>query len=118
MSDATYLVIHLLPDHSEKLIGEVLIDSNGQLELVSARAEHQDFLVGWVDGLNARKDFVIKEPPPADAPMFTTYGRIFTREQPGFIRDLKAYVKQLYGIKLLTEAERAQELDELGADGL
>lgn len=46
--------------------------------------------------------------------MLSVYGRKFSRTKPGLVQGLKAYVKQLYGIKLLTQAELTLELESLG----
>lgn len=120
MATTDLLVIHVTPDHAETPIGEVRLDDAGGLTLLSASPDQTEYLEGWVSRLNEREDFVLKVPPPenAGAPMLSVYGRKFTRSQPGFVQDLKAYVQQLYGIKLLTQAELAQELDDLGRRGL
>lgn len=120
MTDAQYLVIHVTPDHRETTIGEVTIDDAGMLSLVSASPDQSAYLTDWVSKLNDRAEFTLKVPPPAgaDTPMLSIYGQVFTRGQPDYIANLKAYVRQLYGIKLATEAELAQELDDLGQQGL
>jgi hypothetical protein len=118
MIDTHYLVIHVQSNHVESTIGEVAINEAGVIELVSASTEQRDYLADWVAKLNSRKEFSLKVAPPPGAPMLSTYGRIFTRGQPNFMDDLKAYVRQLYGIKLLTPGELSQELEDLGNQGL
>ncbi|MFY9476448.1 MAG: hypothetical protein WAQ08_02065 [Aquabacterium sp.] len=120
MATTDFLVIHITADHAETPIGEVRIDDAGTLTLLSASPEQTEYLEDWVKRLNEREGFVLKVPPPAEAnvPMLSVYGRKFSRTDPTFIADLKAYVKQLYGIKLLTQAELTQELDDLGKQGL
>lgn len=120
MATTDLLVIHVTPDHAETPIGEVRLDDAGQLALLSASPAQTEYLEDWVKRLNEREDFVLKVPPPAnaDVPPLSVYGRKFTRSQPGFLDDLKAYVRQLYGIKLLTQDELARELEDLGKQGL
>jgi hypothetical protein len=114
----TYQIIHITADHAETPIGELAIDQAGQLQLLSASADQTEYLTSWVAKLNAQAQFVIKTSPPPGSEMLTLHGRTFTRDQPGFVADLKAYVRQLYGIKLATAAELAQEISDLGTQGL
>ncbi len=120
MTDTHYLVIHVTPDHQETTIGEVAVDAAGMLSLTSASPEQADYLTDWVSKLNERAEFTLKVPPPKDAqgPILSLYGQVFTRGQPDYLPHLKAYVRQLYGIKLITQTELSQELDDLGKQGL
>ena len=120
MASTDFLVIHVTPDHAETPIGEVQIDGAGLLTLLGASPDQNDYLQDWVKRLNERESFVLKVPPPTEAnvPMLSSHGRKFSRAEPTFIVDLKTYVRQLYGIKLLTQAEFTQELEDLGKQGL
>lgn len=120
MATTDFLVIHVKPDHTETPIGEVQIDDAGMLTLLSASPAQRDYLEDWVKRLNEREDFMLKVPPPegTDAPMFSVFGQSFSRTEPTFIDNLKTYVRQLYGIKLLTQAELTQEIEDLGKQGL
>ncbi|HIV69758.1 MAG TPA: hypothetical protein H9903_02380 [Candidatus Aquabacterium excrementipullorum] len=120
MATTDFLLIHITPDHAEAPIGEVRIDDAGMLTLLSASPGQAKYLQDWVKRLNERENFVLKAPPPPEAnvPMLSVYGRKFSRTEPGFVQDLKAYAQQLHGIKLLTQAELTQELENLGKQGL
>lgn len=114
----THLLIIRLGDHQTP-IGEVQIDTAGVLTLVSAVPEQADYMEGWVQRLNENEEFTLKVPPPAqaDAPMLSSHGRRFSRSQSSFLDDLKAYVHQLYGLKLMSPAEFPQQIDDLGQQG-
>lgn len=120
MTDTHYLVIHVTPDHHETTIGEVAVDAAGMLALTSASQEQSEYLRDWVKKLNERAEFTLKVPPPksADGPILSLYGQVFTRGQADFLQNLKLYVRQLYGIKLMTQDELSQELEDMGKQGL
>ncbi|RRS02922.1 hypothetical protein EIP75_18365 [Aquabacterium soli] len=115
MTPIELLVIAVTADQDTP-IGKVQINEAGLLTLLSATPEQSDYLEGWVHRLNEREDFTLKVVPPASAgaPTLSTHGRRFSRSQPSFLDDLKAYVRQLYGIKLMSQAELSQPADGIG----
>lgn len=118
MQSTRFLIIHATPASGPTLIGEVQVDEAGILTLLGANPEQVVYLEGWVSRLNAQEDVMVRVPPPAggDAPMLSSHGRHVSRGQPEFLEALKAHVRRLHGISLMTQAEwdDAQDLDKQG----
>jgi hypothetical protein len=108
-------VYYIDPDDETKddiFLGEIKLDSEGELTVISADPDYAEHLQESVNELNGKPALQVKTAPPPDTPMLQLHGEIYERSRPDFLEGLKQYALTYYSFRLLTEAELAQEVAE------
>jgi hypothetical protein len=92
----------LLAKHggSQKKIGQVTVDKEYRLKIVSAIPSQKDFLNETFDLMNAKTELHAEAAPPQGAPQFSNFSRVVARNSPAFFPQLQAHLKQYYDLIL------------------
>jgi hypothetical protein len=90
---------------SQKKIGQVAVDKEYRLQVVSVISRQKDFLTDIVDTMNAKTNLHTEAAPPEGAPRFSDYSRAVERSSPAFFTQLQAHLKQYYDLILQPAAK-------------
>jgi hypothetical protein len=103
-------IVYVDPDEElEFPLGEVELDSQGMLSVRSAEPDYTEPVEEFVAEMNAKESFIVKVPPPPDAPRFQLYGETYDRSRSDFLDGLKQYAATYYSFRLLTNADIIRE---------
>lgn len=95
----------VLVKHGGKKIGQVTVDKEYRLQVVSVIASKKDFLTEIVDVMNAKTNLHAEAAPPEGAPRFSEFSRVVDRSSPEFFTQLQAHLKQYYDLVLQPAAK-------------
>jgi hypothetical protein len=100
-----YDVILAKHSGSKKKIGQVAMDKEYRLQVVSVIASQRNFLSDTVDAMNAKTNLHAEAAPPEGAPRFSDFSRVVDRNSPAFFTQLQAHLKQYYDLILQPTAK-------------
>src|SRR5882724_10224742 len=85
---------------SQKKIGQVAVDKEYRLKIVSAIPIQKAFLTETFDLMNAKAELHAEAAPPAGAPKFSDFSRVVNRNSPRFFPQLQMHLRQYYDLIL------------------
>jgi hypothetical protein len=85
---------------SQKKIGQVTVDKEYRLQIVSVIPSQKDSLAETIDAMNAKTELHAEAAPPPGAPPFSDFSRVVDRNSPAFFTQLQAHLKQYYDLIL------------------
>jgi hypothetical protein len=100
-----YDVILAKHSSSQKKIGQVSVDKEYRLQVVSVVSSQRNFLSDIVDTMNAKANLHAEAAPPEGAPRFSDFSRVVDRSSPAFFTQLQADLKQYYDLILQPTAK-------------
>src|SRR5262249_3704593 len=100
-----YDVILAKHSGSQKKIGQVAVDKEYRLQVVSVISSQRNFLSDIVDTMNAKPNLHAEAAPPEGAPRFSDFSRVVDRSSPAFFTQLQAHLKQYYDLILQPAAK-------------
>src|SRR5690242_14978939 len=100
-----YDVILAKHSGSQKKIGQVAVDKEYRLQVVSVLASKKDFLTEITDLMNAKPNLHAEAAPPEGAARFSDFSRVVDRSSPAFFTQLQAHLKQYYDLLLQPAAK-------------
>jgi hypothetical protein len=95
-----YDVILARHSGSQKKIGQVTVEKEYRLQVVSVIRSQKGFLTDTIDAMNAKTNLHAEAPPPQGSPQFSDVSRVVDRNSPAFFPQLQAYLKQYYDLIL------------------
>ena len=95
-----YLALQHEDDGSSRTLGEVALDAQGRITIVSAVPEDAEQLGKIMTRMNNKPVLHADVPAPADAPRFTLASRLIQRGDPAFQAELLAQLTRYYDIEL------------------
>ncbi|MCB9765086.1 MAG: hypothetical protein H6739_35255 [Alphaproteobacteria bacterium] len=102
-----YSAIRLDPDTEEVMpVGDVEIDADGRLRVLSSEPGLLGYLNDIADDLNARDEITEKVPGELRNALEARY---VPRDAPDFLDVLKEYVSKYYGLELRSSADMQEE---------
>lgn len=90
---------------SQKKIGQMTVDKEYRLQIVSVIPSQKDFLADTIDLMNAKTELHGEAVPPQGAPQFSDFSRVVDRKSPAFFPQLQSHLKQYYDL-ILEPAQR------------
>ena len=90
---------------SQKKIGQVAVDKEYRLQVVSVIPSKKNFLTEIADVMNAKTNLHAEAAPPEGAPRFSVFSRVVDRSSPAFFTQLQAHLKQYYDLILQSAAK-------------
>jgi hypothetical protein len=85
---------------SQKKIGQVAVDKEFRLTIISAIPSQKDFLSETFDVMNAKTELHAEAAPPQSAPQFADFSRVVNRNSPEFFPQLQTHLRQYYDLIL------------------
>lgn len=85
---------------SQKKIGQVAVDKEYRLQIISVIPSQKNFLTDTVEAMNNKATLHAEAAPPQGAPQFSDFSRVVDRNSPAFFTQLQVHLKQYYDLVL------------------
>jgi hypothetical protein len=95
-----YTVIQRDDTDATHTLGEVSLDADSKISVVSAAPDGAETLNKIVERMNNKAVLHVDAPPPPSAPRFALASRMVKRDDPEFRSELEAQLRQYYDIEL------------------
>jgi hypothetical protein len=99
-----YAVFRLDADNvQQERMGEIDLDKNNDMQLVSAEGEAKEEILEAMEELNGKPVLFIKGPPESDAPKFSINKTAVERTAPNFLDALQDNLKRWHNMVLVAQ---------------
>jgi hypothetical protein len=88
-------------------LGTLSVGPEGQLAVVSARPNYEQYLANIVETVNGKEQLSIKVPPPAGGTRYGIYTVTVDRTAPDLLERMREFLEQKYDLLLVDDRPTA-----------